>query len=77
MMKLNCLLKYKKFEEYQMLGLPYNGNAAKMYILLPNKRYGLQNVLSSLKSENFLINLKSLELWQVNVNLNFLIFNIY
>uniref|UniRef100_A0A914C8X6 Serpin domain-containing protein n=1 Tax=Acrobeloides nanus TaxID=290746 RepID=A0A914C8X6_9BILA len=54
MMKMTADFPYYENEDFQVLGLPYQGEEIYMYIVLPTKRFGLSEVLKNLTGKTLI-----------------------
>jgi len=54
MMKMTAKFPYYETPDYQVLGMPYEGNDVFMYVILPRERFGLANVLKKLDGKTLL-----------------------
>ena len=67
MMHLTSELIHFDDEDAQVLGLPYEGDDLFMFVILPRKRYGLLNVLSTLEGKKLAKYLAKRAKCEVNV----------
>ncbi|XP_044728956.1 serpin B3-like [Chrysoperla carnea] len=61
--------RFRRFKNYEMLELPYQGNDISMYILLPSKQSSVSEVLNSLTIEDLLLSTTQLREKTVEVSI--------